>query len=524
MAAPNIISAPLLPATPLMNEYCAPQENSQKAPQEVISEVTHEVPQEQSKTETPITDVLESPQDVSQEVTSEMTQEGPQEKSETETPTETVIETPQGEMGQEIPEEKFQEIKQESPVEAVLEIPQEPQEAAQGIHSEAIQDAPSEQEPNVVEEAPLPSPTNKNKPIIPVRESLPPSERVAFDPAKHIKFTPPSKVWTMQELDYPEGKGISPVGVSEPFPLFSEDAIKQMRAEIFSEEVWDKYQYSSNLSHCQLRGYAPECAPFIYDAWRSPEVLEIISKVAGIDLVPVMDWEIAHINIAVQSEEEKSKELEIAHRNADEGVAGCPLEDDHPVVGWHTDSYPFVCVTMLSDCTDMVGGETMLRKGNGATVKVRGPQIGSAVILQGRYIEHQALRALGAAERITSVTSFRPRSSAVKDETVLTTVRPISDLKELYHQYAEYRFEILQDRLRDMERKMRDLKRANRPFDTEGTKAFIREQIQFFETMDQQMVSDQYVQKGYIGDDHLVSDETRENFKKRGIYVEAAAA
>lgn len=101
-----------------------------------------------------------------------------------------------------------------------------------------------------------------------------------------------------------------------------------------------------------------------------------MSKIAGIDLVPVMDWEIAHINIAVKSEEEKAKELEIVHRNADEGVADCALEeDDKPVVDWHTDSYPFVCVTMLSDCTTMVGGETMLRKGNGGTVKVRGPQM-----------------------------------------------------------------------------------------------------------------------------------------------------
>jgi hypothetical protein len=62
----------------------------------------------------------------------------------------------------------------------------------------------------------------------------------------------------MQELDYPEGKGISPVGVSEPFPLFSEEAVKQMRAEILDEKVWDKYKFSSNLSQCQLRGFAPE--------------------------------------------------------------------------------------------------------------------------------------------------------------------------------------------------------------------------------------------------------------------------
>jgi hypothetical protein len=35
----------------------------------------------------------------------------------------------------------------------------------------------------------------------------------------------------------------------------------------------------------------------VYDAWKSPETLAIVSELAGIDLVIVMDWEIAHINI-----------------------------------------------------------------------------------------------------------------------------------------------------------------------------------------------------------------------------------
>lgn len=95
-----------------------------------------------------------------------------------------------------------------------------------------------------------------------------------------------------------------------------------------------------------------------------------------------MDWEIGHVNISVQSEEQKSKALaalaEKANREADEGVAGCPYEDDTPIVDWHTDSYPFVCVLMLSDCKDMIGGETALRTGNGEVVKVRGPQMVSA--------------------------------------------------------------------------------------------------------------------------------------------------
>lgn len=120
-------------------------------------------------------------------------------------------------------------------------------------------------------------------------------------------------------------------------------------------------------------------APFVYDAWKSPETLAIISKVAGVDLVPQMDFEIAHINISMQTEEQKREGyaavVEKASRDADEGVAGCPWEDDKPIVDWHTDSYPFVCVTMLSDCTNMVGGETALRTGKGEVMKVRGPQM-----------------------------------------------------------------------------------------------------------------------------------------------------
>lgn len=121
-------------------------------------------------------------------------------------------------------------------------------------------------------------------------------------------------------------------------------------------------------------------APFIYDAWHNPETLAIVSKIAGVDLVPNMHYEIGHVNISVKSEEQALDERATVEREKksfaeDEGIAGCPWEDDKPVVGWHTDSYPFVCVTMLSDCTDMVGGETALQTGNGDVMKVRGPQI-----------------------------------------------------------------------------------------------------------------------------------------------------
>ncbi|GFG03444.1 hypothetical protein IFM5058_01428 [Aspergillus udagawae] len=350
-------------------------------------------------------------------------------------------------------------------------------------------------------------------------QKLAEAEFVEFHPGRHLNFTPPSKVYTMAELGYPERRGISPVGVSEPFPMFSTEAIQIMRKEALGDEVFAKYHYSSDLAKGQLRGYAAECAPFVYDAWKHPQTLAIVSKIAGVDLVPVMDYETGHINISVQSEEDKVKFLaavvETKSQDAGKSVPDGSWEDKDPIVDWHTDGYHFVCVVMLSDCKDMIGGETELRKGNGETIKIRGPKMGSAVILQGRYIEHRALHALGMTERITMVTSFRPRSPAIPDHTVLTTIRPISALGELYHQFAEYRFEILEDRLRGVNKYMQARKRSNPRFNTGYLKQFIREQIEFLEHMDREIVEDDKVIKGVTGDSHLISEDLKLKHSKK---------
>lgn len=99
----------------------------------------------------------------------------------------------------------------------------------------------------------------------------------------------------------------------------------------------------------------------MYDAWTSPETLRIVSAVAGIDLIPNMEYEIAHINVSVPDDEDSSS------------GGSTP-----PVVNWHKDSYPFVCVLMLSDATEMMGGETGLRTGTGELMKIRGPQMVSS--------------------------------------------------------------------------------------------------------------------------------------------------
>lgn len=108
--------------------------------------------------------------------------------------------------------------------------------------------------------------------------------------------------------------------------------------------------------------------------------------------------------------------------------------------------------------------------------------------MQGRYIEHQALKAMGGRERISMVTCFRPKSPLIKDETVLVGVRGISHLSELYTQYTDYRLEILEERIRHKMKEERAREIAKRPFDTPAIKEFLTEQKLFLESMIQELV------------------------------------
>lgn len=79
-----------------------------------------------------------------------------------------------------------------------------------------------------------------------------------FDPKKHIAFKPPPEIIMMKDLGYAENTGVSPVAVSQPFHLFSQQAIMQMREEIMNPKVMEECKYQSNIAACQIRGYAPK--------------------------------------------------------------------------------------------------------------------------------------------------------------------------------------------------------------------------------------------------------------------------
>lgn len=113
-------------------------------------------------------------------------------------------------------------------------------------------------------------------------------------------------------------------------------------------------------------------------AWNHPETIAIISQIAEVELVPVMPYEIAHINLSSKSKEEAERELRRHQEQeryipTDEAIGDCREATETPIVGWHTDSYPFVCVLMMSNVESMVGGETAIRKTDGQILKMRGP-------------------------------------------------------------------------------------------------------------------------------------------------------
>jgi len=206
-----------------------------------------------------------------------------------------------------------------------------------------------------------------------------------FDPAKHLAYSPPSKILKMEHLGL-SSTAISSVACTEPFPLLSYEAVLEHRRELFTPEVLDNCLHHTRPGSVQLRGMAPRYAPFIHQFWHSPEVLRIISENAGVDLVPAMDYEICHTNVqlgpdgiagvrATPVEPPAATEEAIAQFEKEKPEPQAVTDQTKPIIEWHKDSHPFVCVVMLSDARHMVGGETELLKADGTTVKVKSPQM-----------------------------------------------------------------------------------------------------------------------------------------------------
>lgn len=306
---------------------------------------------------------------------------------------------------------------------------------------------------------------------------------VQFDLGRHLLFTDDyyekTKRITLKDLGVTKThqEPISPIGVSEPFPLFTKEAIAIMRWEMFQKECFmncgrvNDHSTTGDMDF-YIRGYAKKYSPFTYQAWNHPKVLEIISTMAGVELVHQFDYEIGHINVSIKQDTTKIIKLDEEAKKA---------EDMPGIVAWHFDSPQFVSVLMMSDTTDMIGGETALTTGDGNVIKVEGPKQGWCNILQGRILKHIATKPRGDyVERITSVCSYRPKDTLL-DESPITTVKPselsASRYNDFYQEYMNYRIGVLEDRLAHLKKTINESIENGDGFDQLSTIDFIQKKV-----------------------------------------------
>ncbi|KAF8532191.1 hypothetical protein JB92DRAFT_3104298 [Gautieria morchelliformis] len=299
-----------------------------------------------------------------------------------------------------------------------------------------------------------------------------------FEPSIHLAphyQSPP--VIKMDELGY-NATADSDIAATKPFPLFTLDAVRRIRGELFDHNTLADHLYSDTLSPSVVRGVCPERARFIYEAWTHPAVVERLNDAAGIALTPVYDYEIGHVN------------LQLGPR----GWAGLTADPDLPdSVGslatdeeitptlmrkpnWHKDSYPFVCILMLSESSHLQGGRTVVRRADGSEMFCDLPPIGHAMILQGGHIEHAVSPTDSTQERVSMVTSFRPINPLARDICELTTVRTVSDVPTLHKQWCQYRMKVLALRAEAMAAKLED---KNLEGIEEEMGKFVKEQGEF---------------------------------------------
>jgi hypothetical protein len=112
--------------------------------------------------------------------------------------------------------------------------------------------------------------------------------RRVFTPSLHLAYEPPVGCYTFADLGYPpDTGGISPLAVTAPFSLFTPSAVRELRSDVLSRESIDLYGVRSKFALFQTREHPRDVAPFVWQVWKHPEVLQAVSDAAGIELVPM---------------------------------------------------------------------------------------------------------------------------------------------------------------------------------------------------------------------------------------------
>lgn len=102
---------------------------------------------------------------------------------------------------------------------------------------------------------------------------------------------------------------------------------------------------------------------------------------------------------------------------------------------------------MLSDTTNMLGGETWVERGDKSVLKVEGCTIGQTYMMQGGYVRHLAAKAYNTNERLTMVTSYRCKDPMMDDCTYMKGMWEMSTRAKLNSDVSTYRLKLISERL-----------------------------------------------------------------------------
>jgi len=229
-----------------------------------------------------------------------------------------------------------------------------------------------------------------------------------FEPHIHLNIEAPDYVTLLPDYRRAKETNGGDLAYSQPFQFLSKEGVEVMR-KIVTREKPD----SGPSRGCRigLRGLY-YTSPWVRDLHNSPQVLAMISSIAGEPLVPTH-----HINAAPQV------------NFSIPGLAGA-------AEFWHWDSISYVANFLLNDMEEMEGGDLeiiKMQKHEGMEALVNGTlkdgQVeklvygppGKMVVCQGSEVLHHVTPVKSKFPRIVAIMCFAPANVYKPDKLVLAT-------------------------------------------------------------------------------------------------------
>lgn len=240
---------------------------------------------------------------------------------------------------------------------------------------------------------------------------------LTFDPAVHLQIEPPDGVISDDFIDLPfplpdDAQHGFTLAFSKPFRLLSDEGVRALQSVIDANKQFAKS--NERIPQC-LRGLGYR-SKFVRDLNSDPQTVSLLSAMAGRPIAPHgMHMNMSHVNL------------------------GRPVQKgDAPVIvdQWHVDSVDYVCVIIMSDLSECIGGDLQvlckkdvredsdfLSKGVTPELEhlvrtVQYPGKGHAIFIRGSHVLHRITPVVQALEpRVSVVNGYMSRNVFDEDST-----------------------------------------------------------------------------------------------------------